>query len=211
MDFIFDPGLVLYLPLYELNGNSFMSKDAYGHLCTVAGASWRPDGLYFDGVDDVVTITVPDFTFTACSILVWAKVPVHDSAHFRDAIGWQWDEDPYGLGLYFRQDTDEYNLIFRNTAGTNVATARAYTPDTWTFISKTWDGTTAYDGVNGVNYDGQALGGSITPGTTCYLGRRHGAATEDMEGTIGEIIVYNRFLTLQEIQRIYQATKWRYG
>ena len=38
MGFIFDPSLVLYLSLWKLDGDSFMSKDAYGHLCTVTGA-----------------------------------------------------------------------------------------------------------------------------------------------------------------------------
>ena len=54
MDFIFDPSLVLYLPLYELDGASFISKDANGHLCTVTGALWRPNGHYFDGTDDKI-------------------------------------------------------------------------------------------------------------------------------------------------------------
>ena len=32
MEFIVDPYLVLHLPLSELDGKSFMSRDAYGHL-----------------------------------------------------------------------------------------------------------------------------------------------------------------------------------
>ena len=51
-DFIFDPSLALYLPLYELDGASFVSRDAYGYLCTITGASWKLRGYKFDGVDD---------------------------------------------------------------------------------------------------------------------------------------------------------------
>ena len=73
MNFIFDPGLVLYLPLYELDGSSFMSRDAHGHSCMVTGAKWRPNGHYFDGVDDyincgtnsVINMGTSDFTALA--------------------------------------------------------------------------------------------------------------------------------------------------
>ena len=54
MNFIFDPSLVLYLPLHQRDGSSFMSKDAYGHVCTVTGAVWTPEGRLFDGVDDYI-------------------------------------------------------------------------------------------------------------------------------------------------------------
>ena len=54
MDFIFDPSLVLYLPLGQLDGTSFVSQDAYGHLCTVTGTVWGSRGRYFDGADDLV-------------------------------------------------------------------------------------------------------------------------------------------------------------
>ena len=54
MNFIFDPSLVLYLPLYQLDGASFVSKDAHGHLCSVTGALWRPNGRWFDGTDDTI-------------------------------------------------------------------------------------------------------------------------------------------------------------
>ena len=54
MDFIYDPYLVLYLPLYQLDGSSFASRDAYGNPGTVAGALWRPQGRFFDAIDDVL-------------------------------------------------------------------------------------------------------------------------------------------------------------
>ncbi|MDO8687497.1 MAG: hypothetical protein Q7K41_02790, partial [Dehalococcoidales bacterium] len=54
MDFIFDPSLVLYLPLYEPDSSSLMSKDAYGHLAAVTGATWGTLGRTFDGSDDQI-------------------------------------------------------------------------------------------------------------------------------------------------------------
>jgi len=57
MNFVFDPSLELYLPLYELDGSSFMSKDACGHICLVTGALWGSQGRTFDGGDDYIDIT----------------------------------------------------------------------------------------------------------------------------------------------------------
>ena len=53
---IITEGLILHLPLYELNGDSFISKDDYGHACTASGAYWTSHGHYFDGVNDNVSI-----------------------------------------------------------------------------------------------------------------------------------------------------------
>ncbi|MDY6835496.1 MAG: hypothetical protein SVY53_11925, partial [Chloroflexota bacterium] len=45
-----DPELRLLLPLRYLDGNSFMSRDAYGHLCTNNGTVWHLGGRSFDGI-----------------------------------------------------------------------------------------------------------------------------------------------------------------
>jgi len=203
-------GLVLYLPLWALKDSAFKSIDAYRHSCTVTGASWRPYGREFDLTDDNIKINVPSWSFTSLSILIWCKRPAHDDTTFHDAIGWGWDVSPYGVGVYFRDTTDEYNFKFTNTAVASVATARAFTPDTWNLLSKTWDGTTAYDGINGTNYTGEAFSGTITPPTTLYLGRRTGGENW-FGGDIGEVWVYNRALTATEILHIYNTTNWRYS
>ena len=43
-------GLALELDFKHLDGNAFMSRDVYGHLCTNHGSKWQLDGRYFDGV-----------------------------------------------------------------------------------------------------------------------------------------------------------------
>ena len=53
--FAFDPYCKLYLPLWKLDGDSFMSKDVYGHVCTRYGdAHWTPQGWEFDGTADYI-------------------------------------------------------------------------------------------------------------------------------------------------------------
>jgi len=49
-------GCVLALDFKHKDGDSFMDRSVYGHLCTNYGSKWQLDGRYFDGVDDLVSI-----------------------------------------------------------------------------------------------------------------------------------------------------------
>ncbi len=72
---VLEPCQVLYLPAHKHDGDSFMSGDSFGRVSTATGALWRPDGRYFDGEDD--DITVPNnslFTSDNLTVLLWAKV-----------------------------------------------------------------------------------------------------------------------------------------
>ena len=77
-DFIYDPSLVLYIPLHQLDGSLFMSQDAYGHLCTVTGAAWTLQGYDFDGTDDKIDCgsnTILDNLFDGGgTVLAWINV-----------------------------------------------------------------------------------------------------------------------------------------
>lgn len=59
--FLLDPHLRLYLPLWKLDGTSFRSEDAYGHLCVATGSPWTPRGRTFNGSGQYITITAPPF------------------------------------------------------------------------------------------------------------------------------------------------------
>ena len=52
------PYCQFYLPLFRVDGSSFMEGSAYGHLMTEVGAYWRAGeygyGHYFDGSDDYI-------------------------------------------------------------------------------------------------------------------------------------------------------------
>ena len=58
-------GCVLALDFKHKDGDSFMSDDCYGHLCTNYGSKWQLDGRYFDGVGNYVEcseVSIPDYT-----------------------------------------------------------------------------------------------------------------------------------------------------
>jgi len=208
--FIPDPGLALYLPLYEMDGTSFMSKDAYGHLCTATGALWRPSGRYFDGVDD--SIIVPHSATLAITnvLTVIAWVRTTDAGH-QVIIGKNYKEYEVGIA----QSVSRIQIYYGD--GTNFTNAELdSTPNVWdgnfhhigVIIRKDGSGCTSV--VDG-NFIETVAGAAKTGGGTAdvYVGVRNDQ-TLDWDGTIGEIQIYNRALTPQEIQHNYLATKWRY-
>ena len=211
MDFIFDPSLVLYLPLYRLDGVSFRSKDAYGHLCTVVGALWRPSGHYFDGTDDIINCgTALSLSPANITITVWIKTSrasqdvVHRYIAAGDQRAYSFYIDGAKLGLAVTSD---------GTAGTGTAIAgdTAVNGDVWTYVTATSDGSNLNLYVNGVvDATPVAFANDIHPSTgTLYIGDGCYTAV-DYLGNIGEVRIYNRALTPLEIQRNYLATKWRY-
>ena len=219
MDFIYDPSLMLYLPLYELDGASFASRDAYGHLCTVTGAGWRPNGSYFDGSDDLINCgTGASLQFTGSfTVGIWLK---------RNGVG----TDQRVIGrydhvnnkriwlLYFPADNKFYLAISQNgVTGVAQIADDAYSSTTdWYCIQAVYDSSvpTIYLYVNGNIIDATPAGSfpsSMLSDSTvpAYIGASQ-VPGEYLNGVLGEVWLHNRALTPQEIQHNYLATKWRY-
>jgi len=211
MDFLFDPSLVLYLPLYQLDGASFMSKDACGQVCTVTGALWRPNGRYFDGTDDyILQATLLDVMPSAVTYEAWFKV---------DALG-----KYQGILAKINNANNRLNLDLPtdNVLGMDVygggttkflATVEI-SKDTWYHAVGVYEAGKALRAyVNTVEYTGE-VAPTIGNGTDAdfTIGNESHASLKrrDLYGLIGEVRVYNRALTLQEVQHNYLATKWRY-
>ena len=204
MDFVFDPSLVLYLPLYQLDGASFVSKDAHGHLCTVTGALWRPDGHYFDGADD--NIEAPNHSslqITQATLSSWIKTS-DAGAGYRGILT---KTSAYVLNM--RDNVfGSYDYVANAARSSGVNTA----DDVWHLLVVTMDSGVASG--SGLWVDGE-LKANVTLEVSgqshpVVVGAATAAGAEAFGGTIGEARVYNRILTPQEIQNIYLATKWRY-
>lgn len=222
-DFFLDPSLLLYLPLYKLDGASIMDRSAYGHLCTVTGALWRPKGRCFDGSDDFIHLgSNPSIEDTDISIIAWVN-----PENFTDRNGIigrgqvkGTDNKYQGWLLHTKVTTGEVTFL-RNVGTTTeyrVESDAVCVADSWNYIAVTYqksDGETKVwvdtavktetESTSDITYEAQ-----YDDGTDIGL---HSYKTDTrwyLIGSIGEVWIYNRALTLQEIQRNYLATKWRY-
>jgi len=219
MNFIFDPSLVLYLPLYQLDGASFVSKDAHGHLCSVTGALWRPDGRYFDGTDDKIvanTVATNGVFGGAFTVISWAKIGVGgtDGAVIGvDINGVMATYVAMGVGVW--ADNKFRARVQQSGVNNNmVASASTYTGDTdWHFLAMMVD---ANGKINHFIVDTTDEGSDTTfaldlSGLAQFdIGNSEQASFDFWSGDIGEILVYRGEKGLIEVENIRRATKWRY-
>ncbi len=207
MDFIFDPSLVLYLPLYELDGVSFMSKDAYGHLCSVTGALWRPNGHYFDGIDDKIACgNSTAFDSAGITIEMWIKLgSLAATARYlysKGAVVGSFIADINISQLQRVQIKDASG--WKNTISS--LTAIATTTD-WHHCAFTFKQPSLVFYMD-LEREEVTFNWAITA-NTANLDIAQGRGGYWI-GNIGEVRLYSRALTPQEIQHNYLATKWRY-
>lgn len=213
MDFIFNPSLVLYLPLHELGGASLASKDAYGHLCTVTGALWRPEGRWFDGSDDFIGLGSHAIFDITDSLTLEAWVYPESVTGDRTFIskGYQGNNAPFN----FRLEGNKFNFhsFDNNVKVFNATASRVTTVNRWYHAVATFD--KSLSSGNARIYINASLDGTAsytnplsTNTETVRVGKH--TTTAFFSGIIGEVRVYNRALTQQEIQHNYLATKWRY-
>jgi len=201
-DGIVTEGLVLYLPLWKLEGNPITSEDDYSHVCTVSGALWRPNGRYFDGADDYITL--PSIAYgTNFSVVAW--VNVDDLTGHRQWFG----RDKYIALWISTTGYIQINIgdgVWGNNFNSDVGEAVV---DTWYHLVGTYDGARTELYKNGEHLGGVANTKNVGS-RICEVGRNAGVETNPFSGLIGEVLVYNRALTPLEIQQNYLATKQRY-
>jgi len=214
-DFIFDPSLVLYLPLHHLDGASFMSKEAYGHLATVTGALWTPRGRDFDGVDDYINCGHPlslNFTSEDFSIEAWIKPDSLTSNPNIFAKGSAVTE-----GYFFRLLSDGSGYLCTNQSGAwqlSYFPFGCITTGVWQYVACSRSGAVVKiykDGIDVTTNPGTHLDPVSAPTRDAVIGiHPDKVQTELFDGLIGEVRIYNRALTPLGIQHNYLATKWRY-
>jgi len=209
-DFTSDPSLVLYLPLGKLDGASFISKEARGHLCTVTGALWRPSGRYFDGIDDEIDCgdnSILDFTSGDFSVEFWIKQTSSpaDNAYVINRGNYNLS----GWYIWFWNAGDEMQFYTNQDTPGVQSTTMDMTFDTWLHLALVRSGAVATWYQNTVDVT-KNHGTHIDPTSVSQALKIGAFPSDDFKGTIGEVSIYNRALTPLEIQHNYLATKWRY-
>ncbi len=219
-EFVLDPSLRLYLPLYLLDGSKFTSKDAYGHLCTVTGASWGIQGRNFRGATDLISITAPPALadMTTFTIIMWvfprsvgeiAGRLISKADGVSAVNGWFFAILP-GEAITLSVDYD-------GATNLNLISSAAIVYNTWqqvaaTFIDATLANNSLYKNGTELGYTGGSDG----------VGNRVGDASTDLtigsnkdtdrasDSIIGEVTVYSPAKTNIEIHRNFLLSKWRW-
>lgn len=223
-------GLVLYLPLWhpELSGATIISKDLNAYSCTVIGAVHSPNvGRVMDGDDyvDIDSALASLAATTTGTIIVWVKIPDATPAAAMTLVAFG-DTNANERVLF---DITSQGLLRAvvNDAGENTwlldTDAAVFSDDTWACVAVVHNGTQATLFANGAQPD-QAFSaiwlGSKTKWFSQLTGLDNGRIgcenynngdnTGFLTGTIGEVWMSTKAITLAEYQRFRQGTKWRY-
>jgi hypothetical protein len=184
-------------------------------LGSVTGALWRPDGRHFDGSDDY--IQVPDATSLRCpdavTIESWVyplSITGEQTVGCKGAMG---SGAGYAVTHSINNDGKVRFIIAWGTwpSEYTLDSARALSQDAWNHLVCSFDGTKMRIFINALQDPNTATPSSSSAGTNNFnIGTNPGAGGSWFEGRMGELRIYCRALTHQEVQRNYLATKWRY-
>jgi hypothetical protein len=198
-------GLVAAYGFDEGSGTATADKSGTGNNATISGATWSTAGhtgnaLSFDGVNDrVFAADVASLDVTRMTLSAW----VRPSA----LSGWRTvilkeGNDALGYALY-AHDNANWPAAYINTgqqADRRTEGVTALPLNTWTHLAATYDGATLRIYINGVQVRSRAFTGNIAnrPGPLSIGGNN--VWGEWFSGLIDDVRVYNRALTLAEIQ-----------
>ncbi len=209
-----DPYLALHLPLHELDGNSFMSKDAYGHLCTASGGLWTPQGRSFDGVDDRIEVPASPGIISQAQ----GTLSIRFNTSAASVLFSMSDKDTNQLNELFIQTSTSGNTISISLRAGGIikyllrTPAGAYAHNKPFHLVYTSNGSAVRCWLNGIEQELTAAGGTndgswfgaMSDIDNCYIGvlLRNLAFVVPAKGIISEVINYGRPLAPAEIESL---------
>lgn len=203
-----DPtGLIGYWALNESSGGTASDTSSSGFNGTLTGSpTWTTgyagNGLSFNPVSSPAVNISDNATLRPSQITVaaWLNPSVLDTA-WQSALSkttnGSWT-DGWGLASYVG-GANKIHFFITNYA-TNEAEA-VLTPNTWSHVVGTYDGTTIKIYVNGSLVDSHAYSGGITSSNgPLQIGDAQGYS---WDGKIDEVRIYNRALDASEVGQLY--------
>jgi hypothetical protein len=189
----------------EASGPAANDSSGRANNGTISGATRTTAGkigaaLSFDGVNDWVT--VPDANSldltTGITMSAWVNAAQVGSI-YRTVL---MKEQPGGMiyTLYAGDGTGKPGGHVYTTAENRIAGPSNTPLNTWTYLTSTWNGTTLRLYVNGVEVANKALAGTIRTSTGVLRIGGNNIWSEWFRGSIDEVRVYNRALSVAEIQ-----------
>ena len=191
---------------YDLSGNNYN-----GTLVNGTGFSDELNGcMVFDGTDDIITTNLNTLN-SSCSFEIWANKTEHINLYNMMAGMFR----PF---LSFRSSSIQFANTINDITQSLISSGTTPTINKWYCFQFTnsYDGinTTVKIYINGVLVGNATYSGQIkSPTVNSFTIGNYRATPIDypFKGKISVVKVYNKSLTLDEINQNYNATKGRYN
>ncbi|MBI4439939.1 LamG domain-containing protein [Candidatus Woesearchaeota archaeon] len=210
---------VLNMPFENHTGDEALQVvdySGYGFNGSINGSLYNSTsghdgkGAYkFDGASTYINLTNrPSLTFTTQDFTISAWIyPVNLSNHLQIFSKGQYNAE----GIYFATNADNKNLDFRtnqnsatqltNSTGNSMSEANR-----WYHVAVTRDGSVATIYINGVNSTNFSAS-HINPASSsksAMIGAYFDAVTQPFNGTIDDVMIFNRSLSSAEVKALYE-------
>jgi hypothetical protein len=211
-------GLILNLdagftPSYSRSGTTWYDLSGSNNGTLTNGptfSSTNAGSIVFDGVDDYVSMNNLGFALMgsgiSSTVCLWTKLNTISTSQ-NMVILEQSNTSAKRYVIWFQTADKTLNFYPNNT---NHKTS-TISDNTWYFISTIVNGSTSRMFLNGVEVGSST---SYTPqdtNSTFWLGIGPVYSSEDWNGNLSNIQVYNRALSASEILQNYNAQKGRFG
>jgi hypothetical protein len=197
-------GLVGYWKFDEGEGTIALGSSGYGNNGTLLNGPTWVDGRYgkalsFDGVNDYVEVTQSSSLDIANSVSVTAWVyPKAFPASGIILSRWYDGTNPdRGIVLHLMPGSYHFGVIDDNN---HLYVPFSFEINKWYYLAATWDGSVSKAYVNGVEIGSRSTSGSFTnQNLNLGIGSDINPINEHFNGTIDEVMIYNRALSEEEV------------
>jgi hypothetical protein len=201
-------GLVSYWPL-DFSPNDLMEVNNGTISADVSNGSGVYNGSYvFDGSADRVTVSYDDSlnfsNSSEMSVSAWAKV-VGSSPAVQVIVGqYQTTGNKRNWRIYYSTGAGfTFTTSADGTSGDlKHSTSSSVSVGTWYHVVATWNGTTQKIYLNGIDEDDEE-DRPIFAGTDAYFEIGASMEGQNFNGSIDEVMVFNRSLSADEIKDLY--------
>jgi PKD repeat protein len=199
-------GLVAAYNFEEASGTTVTDASGKGNNGTISGAVRDTGGKYgkalsFDGSNDWVTVNDSSSLDLTNGMTLQAWVYPTDSSGWRCVLM----KEQFGGGVYYL-DANNANTnqplagIVTSNGGLEIPGGPSLGTSTWVHLAATFDGKTQKLYVNGSQVASQAQSGSLQTSDGALRIGGNSSWGEFFKGKIDEVRIYNRALTVNEIQ-----------
>jgi hypothetical protein len=201
-------GLVGYWPMDEGTGSRANDMSGRGNKGTITNPSWVAGkfgkGLNFNGSSSYITagsgssLEVSD----TVTLSAWVKSPDwHPTAVWRAIF----DKGSYGIYVQPSSNVLRFQLVL-TTTGIVTVDSNALNTNQWYHVVGTYDKNAGANNlkiyINGVLHNSSTQSNSVVAGNVLNMGLYSG---NYFNGTMDDLRVYNRALTLSEISDLYRS------